>query len=476
MAAPDSAASDLNVPLLQTPRVWAAARKAVAGLAETSQSLGRHFRRDVPVALTLLAIASGGLCLLAWGSSPARMLARGSYQGALVTAGAPAGAAATAVTSPAGSPSSPPPLFRIAALSLHEAGLQHGRLARERIRGWLATADMRRLLGYVATPEGAQAFAQLKRDNAAEFPELVEELRGIAEGAGVSLDEVWCMNLVNEFSNLLAQRAAGAAPAQDCSDLFAVAPGGYSAGFAQGHNEDWDNAVKPFLYFISYTLGGDATGGSAGGRGLGSCAGLTYPGHIIGSPPAWNRHGLYATQNHLTPRRSRSSGLALAFVKRRALCESRGLDDFVTALTVSGWSTGASVNAVDLAGRMANIELWEDRHSVLEVTKAMGNYSHFNEYKHLRTGNGLPVDDPGSFRRDPRQPRVDALPSVRSDRDIAAVLSDAQVFVPAATVATLVLNGSTGVLKFWCCGVPAASSEPIYSWNLSSFFVGQEAP
>merc|ERR1712060_442472 len=72
----------------------------------------------------------------------------------------------------------PPPLFRIRARSLYEAGSEHGRLAESRIRGWFATPMMQTVFRFVASGVGAKAFAHLKKDNEAEFPEYVEELKG----------------------------------------------------------------------------------------------------------------------------------------------------------------------------------------------------------------------------------------------------------------------------------------------------------
>merc|ERR1712232_754208 len=124
------------------------------------------------------------------------------------------------------------------------------------------------------------------------------------------------------------------------------------------------------------------------------------------------------------------------------------MEEVIAALSMTGLSDGASVNVVDLYGqRMANVELWEDSHSVQEVTSTMGNYSHFNEYKHLSTSRGRPVDDPVRFARDLRQSVVDSLPPPRSEVDIMARLSNPQVFSQAGTLVTLILNGTTGRLR-----------------------------
>merc|ERR1712217_817491 len=105
-------------------------------------------------------------------------------------------------------------------------------------------------------------------------------------------------------------------------------------------------------------------------------------------------------------------------------------------------------NVVDTRGkRMANVELWEDRHNVFEVTETLHNYTHFNEFKHLETAQNRSIDDPRLFTHDPRQARADALPAPQSEVDIMSRLSDPQIFRPTATITTVVLNGTTGVLR-----------------------------
>lgn len=352
------------------------------------------------------------------------------------------------------------PLFRIEAVSPFDAGLQHGRLAQQRIHGWFDTPEMRSIFAFVEGG-GRQAFENLKRDNAAEFPAYVEEMRGIAEGANVTMDQVWCANMINELESLMT--IAGT-PAMHCSDIFAISDGGYESGFAHGHNDDWSEAAKPFWYLTSYHYSGGAT------PGFRNCAGVTYPATLVGWSPTWNEHGMFATQNTLIPRRSRAGGLACAFVQRRAVCPAENLDDVVRGLATPGWSDGASMNVVDVFGRrMANVELWEDTHSVVEVLERDGNYSHFNEYKHLTKQDGDRIDDARIFARDSRQATVDLLPPPRTAADVADRLSNPSVYRPTATLVTVIVNGSTGELHLWA-DQPSANNPPLYSWDLRHFF------
>jgi len=288
---------------------------------------------------------------------------------------------------------------------------------------------------------------------------------GIAKGAAVTLDQVWCANMLNELENLKRVGIQDLS-ATHCSDIYAISTDGYNSGFAHGHNDDWSQAAKEWWYFTSYTYPNG---------NVPSCAGVTYPATLVGWAPSWNEHGIFATQNSMLPRTSRAGGLAAAFVQRRAILSAHNLDTAISALTVPGWSDGASMNIVDLhQKRMANVELWEDLHSFVEITAVMGNYSHFNEYKHLKQSTGKFVDNPGGFVNDPRQRRSDMLPPPRSEQDVMDRLSDAQIFRSTRTLTTLVVNGSTGRLNIWC-GTPSTASAPVYSFSLFHFFENHRA-
>jgi len=329
----------------------------------------------------------------------------------------------------------------------------------------MASPEMQDIQAFAKT-NGSAAFEKLKKDNTEAFPEFVEELKGIAEGSGVDLDTIWYGNLISELESLM-ERPPG--PIQDghCSDIYAVSEKGYAGGFAHGHNEDWPGIVNNFFYYVKLTPTSDAANFS-------SCAGMAYPGAVVGWAATWNTNGIYMTQNSVFPRRTLAGGLASIFVQRKAICGAKpaeSLDDMVAGLKIGKWSSGASVNMVDLRNkRMANLEVHEDQFGLRVVTNEMGNYSHFNMYKTL-AGDHLDPPSPSTMHR---QRRVDALPPSRSSADIVSRLSDtADPDLPLfrnMTITTLILEGATGDLRIFCCGQPAASGKPLYSWNVLDFF------
>jgi len=283
------------------------------------------------------------------------------------------------------------------------------------------------------------------------------------------MDQIWVANLINEIDALISQeeKATFVLPwsMQHCSDEYGVSSKGYAAGFAHGHNDDWSAEVAPYLYFLAVSPARGAK------ERVSRCAGLAYPGTLVGWAPTWNAHGMFFTQNTLLPLVTRPSGLGVVFTQKRAVCEMNGIDEAIASVKQPGWSSGASLNLVDMRNkRMANVEVWMDENSVQEVTSEMGNYSHFNQYKHLRTASGASIDNPLVFNNDPRQSRSYMLPPVATTEDIRQRLSDPLIYRKNKTVLTTILNGTTGTLDVWCCGVPAASAPPHYSWSLLSFF------
>ena len=271
-----------------------------------------------------------------------------------------AAAAAAAAADRSGAPQVP--LHRIAADSLYDAGTQQGAAAAAQIQAWVQGAEMRGALAFVRG-KGSAEFAQLKAVNTEEFPEYVEEMAGLAAGAGVSMDAIWCANLLLEMDGLMdgnSTRRSGAAAAvggAHCTDIYARTP----SALAQGHNEDW-GGVSALWYLSSY----HSTNTSFPEL---NCAGLAYPGALVGWAVAWNSHGMYHTQNGLIPRVTYPDGLAQVFVQRRALCRATDAASYLKALTVPGWATGAVLNFVDYRARqLVNVEILGSRSSVLHVT------------------------------------------------------------------------------------------------------------
>jgi len=333
-------------------------------------------------------------------------------------------------------------------------------VAASRIRDWIRSDELVRLRAWSQGP-GRADFEELKRVNTAAYPQFVEELRGIAAGAGLDVDTVWTLNLITELEAL-----AGFKPGfGHCSDVFAADGAG---GFSFGHNEDWGGPVMAYAYFVKYTAAAYAD--------FESCAGFVYPGTILGWAPTWNAHGMFLTENSLYPVSNRPHGVSSVFAQRAAICgpaAGLGHSEVVGELTRHGWSSGASVNIVDTStGYMINVEVAEDQHSVYLISNgsSAANYSHFNAFKHLGHGK-LDPPHPSSMHR---QARMDELPAIRTRRDVVERLSDdtdpEYPILRNDTLTTVVFDSRTARLDVWCGGQAAARSPPSHTWDMRRFF------
>ena len=90
----------------------------------------------------------------------------------------------------------------------------------------------------------------LFRSNARFAPALVAELRGLADGANVTLDEIWGATMINELESLMGNDDG----AGHCSDIYAVSESGAQGGWGHGHNEDWSTAAGDSYYYIKVEL------------------------------------------------------------------------------------------------------------------------------------------------------------------------------------------------------------------------------
>eukprot|EP00927_Polykrikos_kofoidii_P073867 TRINITY_DN69886_c0_g1_i1.p1 TRINITY_DN69886_c0_g1~~TRINITY_DN69886_c0_g1_i1.p1 ORF type:complete len:623 (+),score=98.11 TRINITY_DN69886_c0_g1_i1:172-2040(+) len=388
-----------------------------------------------------------------------------------------------------GSAAKQPPLLCIGPCStLRQAGLLHGRAAAERIRALLDTEELRRTRAYyscASSPDGAAAaFADLRADNAAAFPEYAAEIAGIAEGASVPVEDIWMVNLLAEVQALrglpIGKRA------EHCSDIVLRGSGNQ---LWHGHNEDFteDPIWHENIYFVKYEATSEAS--------FASVMGLCYPGMIPGFAMTWSSNGLMLTQNSLFPPSVHRRGLGCTFVARRAL-EEATFDGALLQLVAPGQALGASVNLFDVsscfsacggcrssggggAPRACNIEVHGVGNTVAIqwLSTALGStLLHFNVYSSLAVGN---ANNPRNSAA--RQARASALlvaaPSKSGGAaDILSVLGDAHpktafpIFKPS-TMASWLLDLESGTVRVWARSRPGFD-PPLYTWQIDGFFKG----
>lgn len=129
-----------------------------------------------------------------------------------------------------------------------ERGIQYGREAREETRHCRAAYEesFQKALGWT-WQQAVEATADLVAPVEATFPQYLDEMRGIAEGAGLSFEDVFTMNARTEVmwaGTVRQSEAERARFARECS-AFALLP----SRTADGHTllgQNWDWLVHSF--------------------------------------------------------------------------------------------------------------------------------------------------------------------------------------------------------------------------------------
>lgn len=142
----------------------------------------------------------------------------------------------------------------------------------------------------------------------ARVPALVDELEGLADGASVSFEDLFVLNLGAGFNAAMADACGGSTCALLDPQHALI-----------GHNLDGDAGERERSYFIRVEPG-DAVPFTA----------LCRPGVLPGSAFAFNDHGLCIAASGLAPE-STSEGLGWPFLAR-ALLAARSIDAAIEQL------------------------------------------------------------------------------------------------------------------------------------------------
>jgi predicted choloylglycine hydrolase len=193
--------------------------------------------------------------------------------------------------------------------SPRERGLQHGRALRSEIAGVFALwqADLARTTKKDADVVIAEFLAATNFIPAIEkwTPDLLEEVRGIAEGARQSFDTVLAFQLLDELWVYLDQKDA-----HHCSSFGVPARGDRPAFVAQNMDlESFRDGYQVVLHL--------AESASVPEQFVFTCAGLIAANGL-------NRHGIALACNTLMQLRASATGLPVAFVVRGVLAQRQG--------------------------------------------------------------------------------------------------------------------------------------------------------
>ena len=354
----------------------------------------------------------------------------------------------------------PYPCIEVQGLA-YERGYQHGQQARDRvlrsIEIYRAAFEANNKLAWPAVLERARGFAGSIQ---AVEPAILEEMRGIADGAGVPLEEIVAINCRTE---ILYGRASAPPPdstTHECTTI-AVMPAASANGHTLiGKNWDWRTACHDSIVILraqpddgpAFVMIVEA--GMVGRDGL-NAAGIAVCGNLLRS-----------TQD------GGQAALPIPLIRRRIL-NSRRLDDALSAVLKAERSASSNYVIGHASGIIVNLEAAPG--NVYPVYPERGLLTHSNHFLALEArvqGIGIDYSADTLYRHYRARALLEPKIGHITIEDIQAVLRDHAGFPKAicrhpderepevnrtSSVASLVIDLTEGVM--YIASGPPCSAE-----------------
>ena len=327
----------------------------------------------------------------------------------------------------------------------YEVGLGIGSALKRSIRSALQDPRselQRAILPYVQTAVGRHAYQSLLRASVAFYPELLDEIHGIADGASLPFTLVATANLAHELSGLAVPHRSLREDLQ-CSDMMRA---GVVRDSFIAHNEDGSALLSNTTYIVSANVSGH------------QFTAFTYPGLLSSASFGFNAHGVMFTDNALFPEIN-LGGVGQMFLHRRML-EASSIDHAIRMHNETNCASGFNLNLASTTepGRVVGLEVAPGKRlSKIELRNGSA-YMHFNEYRRLHHA-GAP--EPSSEHRLRRAEEMchctDGPPTVSVARSILGDTADSEYPIfrrgtpedPDVTLCTVVFDSAAATMQIF---------------------------
>ncbi|OWF44904.1 uncharacterized protein LOC110457730 [Mizuhopecten yessoensis] len=271
----------------------------------------------------------------------------------------------------------------------YDVGYQTGTTFQNRIKLFYQRSLLvqEKLLPFYSQRRGreiAEVYLRGARDN---FPHLIREIQGMADGVGMTFEDIFILNIAKEVYNCHFNEMQSWPPESDnlgCSDIMINTP----AVKMIGHNEDCDPESKNFGYMVSAHVIEDSTDEKF--------TVFSYPGSLPGGTFAFNHHGMIFACNGLypktailgaTPRYFLNRSMMAATTVEHALEIGRNVGGGCAVgfnLNMGNWKYPRDMWGLEIGPgeKESNVHLY----TLTEQTNAEDPpcYVHSNNYKHLQ--------------------------------------------------------------------------------------------
>ena len=379
--------------------------------------------------------------------------------------------------------SAPPDVFKWEGTSHYDLGFQMGAFAAPHIRARLSQPIYAWLVPW-ATSHGIAIYDDFLRAHVAAYPDYIDEIQGMADGANVTFAELFVINTKLALTYFapasLRGQFGGGHGVDQCTDYFLRRDEHGANVTMLAHNEDADDGDAGHTFIAHVRFRGDEPSWSA----------FVYAGALPTGGFGWNSNGLAFTLNYVAPLSGVvRGGIARAFVGRDML-EARDFDDLKRRVVLTdslvGWSAGHNHQLLDFSVRPARALGIETGPGHVSASTALhSRYAHENLYLYLDVAQ---AKDPGS---EARAARIAQLPPARDAADVLAILSDADnrrfpIYHAAAntrdetglrTLATVSFDAEHCVAALWS-GAEPGGAPPAHTFRIEGCkgADGEQAP
>ena len=241
----------------------------------------------------------------------------------------------------------------------HEIGFKIGKETSKKIKKVL---DDTEYVNAGETPEMVSAYEQFFSIVQDRFPQYIEELRGMAEGAGVDFRRLMKLNLP-ELRKFYKKQAANK-EYDDCTTVTIPQDG----GFLIAHNEDGSSDSDVFLLQVSLP---------SGLRLMTLC----YYGVIMGFAVTLTSAGLFASGNAVDSK-AKKIGLPKRFISRASI-EAKDPEQFFALVTDPSRAQGQNYT-VAFQNKVWNVEAASEDAEITELKESFVHANHFLAEKLLK--------------------------------------------------------------------------------------------
>eukprot|EP01127_Copromyxa_protea_P018806 TRINITY_DN5996_c0_g3_i2.p1 TRINITY_DN5996_c0_g3~~TRINITY_DN5996_c0_g3_i2.p1 ORF type:complete len:237 (+),score=33.65 TRINITY_DN5996_c0_g3_i2:138-848(+) len=167
----------------------------------------------------------------------------------------------------------------------YEVGKIIGRAAQKEIALTMANPTIQKIIPFLDTPTGKQIFEGFYINTVKNYPQYVDEIRGLADGSGFTLENIFMLFAKSEIESFMGLRDQPNR-VEHCTDILANS---YTPCW--GHNEDGDVYDRDTTYITNVTIV------SSEGEIIDRFVAFAYGGTIAADAYGFNYHGLVLSEN-----------------------------------------------------------------------------------------------------------------------------------------------------------------------------------